>query len=136
MDEILHHLKNPGMMIPLKIPTNNSLLWFLRWCRISSIHSMGDFPQDSSLQETALRTTNQACPKRCSASGHAKPSAKALMVALKLIRSGWIWQLGISLKSCKAFRVGRPNSCVSPCSTCQVLPKKQWFRGVLVLVQR
>ena len=28
MDEILHHLKIPGTMVPLKIPTNNAFLWF------------------------------------------------------------------------------------------------------------
>ena len=28
MDEILHHLNNPGVMLPLEIPTNNGLLWF------------------------------------------------------------------------------------------------------------
>ena len=28
MDEILHHPRNPGMMIPLQIPTNNGFSWF------------------------------------------------------------------------------------------------------------
>ena len=28
MDEILHHLRNPGMMIHLQIPTNYGLPWF------------------------------------------------------------------------------------------------------------
>ena len=28
MDEILHHLRNPGMMISLYIPTNNGFRWF------------------------------------------------------------------------------------------------------------
>ena len=38
MDEILHRLRNPGKMIPLKVPKH----WFpmvSKWCRISSIHS-------------------------------------------------------------------------------------------------
>ena len=35
---ILHHLRNPGMMITLQIPTNHWFPRFLR-CRISSIHS-------------------------------------------------------------------------------------------------
>ena len=28
MDEILHHLRNPGMMNPLQIPMNNDVPWF------------------------------------------------------------------------------------------------------------
>ena len=28
MDEILHHLRNPGMMIPLYIPMNHGFPWF------------------------------------------------------------------------------------------------------------
>ena len=28
MDEILHHLRNYAMMIPLQIPTNNGFTWF------------------------------------------------------------------------------------------------------------
>ena len=28
MDEILHHLRNPGRMIPLEIPTKNAFPWF------------------------------------------------------------------------------------------------------------
>ena len=38
MDEVLHHLRNPGMMIPRKYPHN-----FLvsKWCKISSMHSIG-----------------------------------------------------------------------------------------------
>ena len=27
MDEILHHSRNPGMMIPLQIPTNHGFPW-------------------------------------------------------------------------------------------------------------
>ena len=41
MDEILYHLRNPGMMIPLKLATNIGFPWFqsaVKW--ISSIHSM------------------------------------------------------------------------------------------------
>ena len=30
VDEILHHLRNPGMMIPRQIPTNNGFPWFQR----------------------------------------------------------------------------------------------------------
>ena len=40
MDEILHHLRNPGIMIP---PENTNQQWFVmvsRWCRILSIRSM------------------------------------------------------------------------------------------------
>ena len=40
MDEIRRHLRQPRMMIPLQIPTNNDFLWFesgAKW--ISSIHS-------------------------------------------------------------------------------------------------
>ena len=29
MDEILHHLRQPGMMIPLQIPANNGFPWFV-----------------------------------------------------------------------------------------------------------
>ena len=39
MDEILHHLRNPGMMLPLYLPTNNDFSMVSKWCRISSIHS-------------------------------------------------------------------------------------------------
>ena len=40
MDEILHHLRHPGTMIPLQIPTNNYFAWFLSGAKwISSIHS-------------------------------------------------------------------------------------------------
>ena len=42
MDEILHHLRHPGMMVPLKIPANHGFnhgfLGGANW--ISSIHSM------------------------------------------------------------------------------------------------
>ena len=39
---ILHHLRNPGMMTPLQIPTHNAFLWFLRWCEadFATIHGM------------------------------------------------------------------------------------------------
>ena len=42
MDEILHHLRNPGTMIPLQIPTNSYFQpWFLRGANwISSIHGI------------------------------------------------------------------------------------------------
>ena len=45
MDEILHHLRNPGMMAPLKIPNNK---WFQPWFHFvvrfldfATIHSRG-----------------------------------------------------------------------------------------------
>ena len=38
MDEILHHLRNPGMMIPLKLTMASAML--SKCCRILSTHSM------------------------------------------------------------------------------------------------
>ena len=57
MDEILHHLRNPGMMIPRKIPTNHVFFfWFLRWCEISSIRSISPFfPGDYSRWRSTFR---------------------------------------------------------------------------------
>ena len=41
MDEFLHHLRNPGMMIPLQIPIKNGFPWIQSGAkRISSIHSI------------------------------------------------------------------------------------------------
>ena len=50
MDELLHHLRDPGRMIPLQIPRNNSFNHgFIRWFeRISSIHSR--YPMSGAVQ--------------------------------------------------------------------------------------
>ena len=39
MDEILHHLRSPGIMIPLKISTNDGFAWFQSGtgCRASTV---------------------------------------------------------------------------------------------------
>ena len=38
MDEILHHLRHPGTMIPRYIPTNNGFPMFFRWCERDFVH--------------------------------------------------------------------------------------------------
>ena len=59
MDEILHHRRTPWNKDPLQIPTINGVPWFLRWCRISSIHSSFSNPPPS------LGCTKNSCLRPC-----------------------------------------------------------------------
>ena len=43
MNEILHHLRNPGMMIPLQLPTNKK--WFQPWFQSGAISGFRNHPQ-------------------------------------------------------------------------------------------
>ena len=61
MDEILHHLRNPGMMILLQIPTSNGFPWFPRWCEtdFATIHSIA--PGKNRESQNKLRFNPEVC---------------------------------------------------------------------------
>ena len=59
-----HHLRNPGMMIPLYMPTSSGFPWIRhsKWCRISFTHSISGLPTSisPSNEQRMFRRTHQA----------------------------------------------------------------------------
>ena len=93
MDEILHHLRNPGMMIPLSILTNNGFPWSQSGAGFRpSIHSINSICSFAGISFSGSFPNSETFPRRPGTRAGGPGAGRARFRAGKARRGAWVFE--------------------------------------------